>query len=142
MLLALVAHIDEKLGLGEHIRATQALEDPVEQLHATLRMTASYEPKIHGVAMALFRLGATDADVRAAIDDRMQHRRQGILQIVKRLSSAGLLRAEWSAGEVADALWEASTPFSFETLVVERGWKPARFAEWLVWLSRSFLRVR
>jgi AcrR family transcriptional regulator len=142
LLLALVAYIDDKLGLGEHIRTVQALTDPVAQLEATLRLSATYEPKIHGVAMALFRLAATDADMRAAIDDRMQHRRQGIGQVVKRLSGAGLLREEWSAGEVTDVLWEASTPFSYETLVVERGWKPARFAEWLVWLFRSFLRAR
>ena len=142
MLLALVAYIDEKLGLHQQIRATQALADPVEQLEATLRMTASYEPKIHGVAMALFRLAAADADVRAAIDDRMQHRRRGIAQIVKRLSSTSRLREEWSVGEIADALWEASAPYSYEALVVERDWKPARFAEWLVWLARSFLRPR
>jgi hypothetical protein len=80
--------------------------------------------------------------MRAAFEDRMQRRRQGIAAIVKRVSSAGLLREEWSAAEVADVLFEASAPSSYQILVVEQGWKPARFGDWLVWQARSFLRKK
>lgn len=140
MLLALVAHVDEKLGLHERLRIAHATDSPVEQLENVLRMTASYEPEIHGVAMALLRLADADPDVHAAFDDRMQHRLRGLGQIVKRVGGAGLLREEWSVGEVADGLFEASAPSSYQVLVVERGWKPERFGAWLVWLARSFLR--
>lgn len=139
MLLALVAHIDEALGLNERIRAMLAVTDPVEQLHSALKLTADYEPKIHAVAMALSRQAHEDEDLRTAFDDRMKRRRQGLVQIVKRVGSAGLLRKPWTATEVADALWQASTPASYETLVVECGWKPARYGEWLAWLAQSFL---
>src|SRR5262245_6047035 len=89
MLLALVEHIDQKLGLGERIGAALAKEDPVEQLEATLELTATYQPEIHGVAMALVRLSDTDEDVRAALEDRMQHRRRGLEAIIKRIAAEG-----------------------------------------------------
>jgi AcrR family transcriptional regulator len=140
MLLALVGYVDEKLGLMERLRIALATDSPVEQLESVLRMTADYEPEIHGVAMALSRLADADADVRAAFNDRMEHRRRGLVQIIKRLSGAGLLREEWSVGEMTDALFEASAPSSYQILVVEQGWKSQRFGDWLVWLARSFLR--
>ena len=90
--------------------------------------------------MALVSLSDTDADVRAALEDRMQLRRRGFAAIVKRIAADGRLRPEWSAGEVVDALWEAGAPSSYQHLVVERGLKPSRFRDWLVWLERSFLR--
>lgn len=142
MLLALVAYVDERLGLPERLRSAHATDDPVQQLENVLRLVASYEPELHGVAMALLRLSDTDADVRSAFEDRMKRRRNGIGQIVKRVNSAGLLREEWSTAEVSEALFAASAPSSYQTLVVEQGWKPARYGEWLVWVARSFLRKR
>ena len=142
MLLALVEHIDQKLGLSQRIEAALAQDDPVAQLEAVLELTASYQPEIHGVALALMRLSDTDADVRAALEDRMQHRRRGLEVIVKRIAADGRLREEWSTGEVVDALWEAGAPSSFQHLVVERHWKPTRHRDFLVWLARSFMRRR
>jgi AcrR family transcriptional regulator len=140
MLLALVAYVDEKLGLPERLRVAHDTDDPVQQLENVLRMVAGYEPEVHGVAMALLRLADADEEMRAAFEDRMQRRRQGIAAIVKRVSGAGLLREEWSVGEVSDVLFEVSAPSSYQILVVEQGWKPARFGDWLVWQGRSFLR--
>ena len=142
LLLALVAFIDEQHGLGERIGAALAHDDPARQLEAVLALSADYQAEIHGVAMALLRLSDADADVRAAFDDRMQVRRHGLRAIVERLAAAGRLKKEWSHDEIVDALWEASAPTSYHHLVVERGWKPARYAEWLVWLARSFTKKR
>jgi AcrR family transcriptional regulator len=142
MLMALVEYIDAKLGLGDKIRAAQHPDDAIAELEATLALAADYQPQIQGVAMALVRLSDTDDDVRAALEDRMQLRRRGFESIVKRIAADGRLRPEWSVGEVVDALWEAGAPSSYQHLVVERGWKPARYREWLVWLARSFLHKR
>lgn len=142
MLLALVEHIDEKLGLGARLGAALSADDPVDQLEATLALTATYQPEIQGVAMALVRLSAIDEEVRAALEDRMQRRRAGLESIVVRIAKQGRLREEWSSREVVDALWEAGSPSSFQHLVLERGWTPARHKDWLVWLARAFLRKR
>lgn len=139
MMLALVAHIDEKLGLGERIAAMRKIDDLFGRLDDTLALTASYQEQIHGVAMALVRLAADDAEVRAALEDRMERRREGLAHAVARIARAGRLRKDWAQREVVDALWEASAPTSYQHLVVERGWKPARYRDWLTWLARSFV---
>lgn len=142
LLLALVAHIDERLGLAERLREALKPEDPALQLEAALALTADYQREIHGVAMALARLSDADEEVRAAFDDRMQARRRGLAAVVKRLAAEGRLAQGWSNTEIVDALWEAGAPSSYQHLVVERGWKPSRYGEWLIWLARTFIRQR
>jgi AcrR family transcriptional regulator len=140
LLVAVVQHMDEVLGLGERIEQIRALEDPLEAFEKNLRLMASYQPRIHGVAMALTRLRDTDPDARAAYDDRMNARRGGLLEIAKILHRAHLLAEDWSVTKIADLLLDAGAPSSYEHLVVERGWTPKEFERWLVHLGRSFLR--
>ena len=139
LLLALVAHVDETLGLGEQIAAIRACTDPVEALELSLKTTASFEPKIHGVAIALTRLAATDADAAAALEDRMKLRRGGMTEVLRQIDEAGKLSPDWTVKQVADVLWEASLPSSYEHLVVERGWSVKAFERWLLHLGHSFL---
>jgi AcrR family transcriptional regulator len=140
LLLALVGYMDERLGLGERLAEVMACEEAVQQLEAAQALTADYQPKIHGVAMALLQLSESDEEVRAALEDRMQQRRHSLAVIVDQLASQGRLGPEWSASEMVDALWEAGAPSSYQHLVVERGWKLERFRDWLIWQARSFLR--
>jgi AcrR family transcriptional regulator len=139
LLVAVVQHMDEVLGLMARIAEIRAVEDPVEAFEKNLRLMASYQTRIHGVAMALTRLKETDPDARAAFDDRMKARHDGLLALLRVLSRAGLLAQDWTLGKVADVIWEAGAPSSYEHLVVERGWTPKDFERWLVHLGRSFL---
>lgn len=139
LLTALVAHMDEALELGTQIEQIRACPDPVEALELTVRLTATYEPKIHGVAMALTRLAPSDPDAAAALEDRMRMRRAGLTEILRKLEERGKLAPDWTVRQVADVLWEASAPSSYEHLVVERGWSVKTFERWLVHLGRSFL---
>ncbi len=140
LLLALVAHIDETLGLGERIAKVEAIADPIARLEATLGLVTDFEKEIHAVAMALNRLALTDAEVRTAFEDRMAERRRALRACLEPLEAAGRLRPEWRLEEAVDLLWEISAPSSYEHLVIERGWSPKRFRDWLVWAARSLLR--
>jgi AcrR family transcriptional regulator len=140
LLLALVGYMDERLGLGDRLAEVMGCADAAQQLEAAQALTADYQPKIHGVAMALLRLSDSDEEVRAALEDRMQQRRHSLAVIVDRLASEGRLEPEWSPSEMVDALWESGAPSSYQHLVVERGWQLERFRAWLIWLARSFLR--
>jgi AcrR family transcriptional regulator len=139
LLVALVNHMDETLGLPTQLAEIRECTDPVEALERSLRLSATYAPKIHGVAMALTRLAPIDADAAAALDDRMQLRRAGLREVLRAIDASGKLGAEWSVRQVADILWAASTPSSFEHLVHERGWAVKTFERWLVHLGRSLL---
>lgn len=140
MLVALVRHMDETLGLHARIEAIEKLSDPVEALVANMKLMAEYEPQIHGVAMALASLAATDAEARAAFEDRMELRRKGLVKLVRAVQRRGRLMSGFSAAQVADVLWEAGAPSSYEHLVVERGWSPRELERWLVHLARTFVR--
>lgn len=139
LLTALVAHTDEVHELGAQIAHIMAIPDPVEALEQILGFAASFEPKIHGVAMALLRLAPSDPDAAAALEDRMRMRRAGFAEMLRRIDEAGRLSPDWTARQVADVLWEVTAPSSFEHLVVERGWSVKTYERWLVHLARSFL---
>jgi hypothetical protein len=132
--------MDAALGLSARLEDIRATDDPVLALEMNLRLTATYQGRIHGVAMALTRLSGTDPDARAAFDDRMSSRHEGLLALTKILHRARLLTGDFSAAKVADILWQAGAPSSYELLVVERGWTPKEFERWLVFLGRSFLQ--
>lgn len=91
------------------------------------------------MALALERLAWNDADARTAIEDRMEHRRAGPGEVVGAVAAAGRLAPGWSVDDVVDVLWAAGAPSSWQHLVGERGWSPARFERWLVHLARSFV---
>lgn len=140
LLLALVDHMDSRLGLYARIEENRAIGDPVARLDAVLSLMADYEPKIHRVAMVLFHAAQTDADVRAAFDDRMSRRRADLARVIKELRARGRLVKTWTSAEIIDLLWQAGAPPSYDLLVVQRGWKPARYKAWLLALARSFVR--
>jgi len=140
LLTALVGYMDEVHDLGAQLDAIRACTDPVEALERSLKLTASYEPKIHGVALALTRLAPSDPDAAAALDDRMKLRRAGLVELLGALEDQRKLRAGWTVRQIADVLWEASAPSSYEHLVVERGWSVKTFERWLLHLSHSFLK--
>jgi len=139
LLIALVAYMDEINDLGTYIDEIRALTDPVEIIERMLKLTVAYEPKIHGVAMALTRLASFDPDAAAALEDRMQLRRAGFTEILGAIEKQGKLRSGWTTRQVSDVLWEASAPSSYDHLVIERGWSAKTYERWLLHLARSFL---
>lgn len=140
LLVALVHHVDATIGLDARVEKLEKISDPVEALEGAMRLMASFEPQLHGVAMALASLAPTDPDAKAAFEDRMDRRRTGLLQLVRAVQRRGRLIRGFSAQRVADVLWEAGAPSSYEHLVVERGWSPREFERWLVHLAHSFVR--
>lgn len=139
LLTALVAHMDEVLDLGSHIELVKQTTDPVEALELSLKTMVQFEPKIHGVAIALTRLAPSDPDAAAALEDRMRLRRAGLTELLRKIEEQGKLASDWTVKQVADVLWEAGTPSSYEHLVVERGWSLKTFERYLLHLGRSFL---
>lgn len=139
LLVALVEHVDQVLGLVELLRALDAVSDPVERLRETMRMMARYQPKIHGVAMALQRLAPTDKDAAAAFEDRMSKRLGGLEQALTAIAKARRLAPAWSVKRAAEALWAAGSPAAYEQLVVERGWSIDELERWLVHLVDSLV---
>jgi len=142
LLVELVDHIDRELGLLDLLAEARTADGPAELLLAELRVTARYAPKIHAVAMSLWRLADTDAEAAEALADRMKRRRVGLRETLTAVEAAGLLAPDWTVKSATDALWAAGAPASVDLLLRERGWPAAQLERWLVHLGRSMLRPR
>lgn len=140
LLLELVQHIDQKLGLVERIQKIREAPTPRAALMEYVRVTAEYAPSIHEVAMALDRQRHDDTDVASAFENRMKSRRSGLRQIVSGLHAADELIDGWSVDQVTDALWAVGTPRAYSDLVEERGWSADEFERWLLHAAHSFLK--
>ena len=75
-------------------------------------------------------------------DDRIDphgHFDPRLLEVLRAIDASGKFGGEFTVRQVADILWAASTPSSFEHLVKERGWAVKTYERWLVHLGHSLL---
>ena len=114
--------------LIEELRAT---EDPSRRLSLVAQITRqAYEPLASSLEL-LRTAGAVApelADVARQIEAR---RRQNQARLIASLSEQGALRPGLSFEEATDVLWALTSYDVYRMLVVERGWKPARYETWL-----------
>lgn len=127
LLIAMVRHKDEGSKHVERMRAWA--EDTKDHPHVLLEMVESwlsYLPEIYPVGILLDAASSTDAEARAAWEDRMVHTLlKGFRRVVRRLIKAGHL--EGDAGQIADEIWCLCHPTAWRLLVVERGWSAEAF---------------
>jgi AcrR family transcriptional regulator len=140
LMLALIQHAGEKLGAPQLFRREKG--SPRAMLRFLLRASAQYAERVHEIATALDIARHSDADARAAWDDRMALRRRSLHGIVRRLHAEGALRDGWTVRQVVDALWALSAPRTYADLVVERGWPLATYERFLLTSAAAFLKRR
>ena len=129
LLLALVAHVDEREDLQAGVAAVQAAPDAVGQIRAWAQMQARRNPRIAPLARALDQARHTDRAASAAWRDRTGNRRRGAAAIITRLRQEGRLHPSWTAGEAATLLWELTSFRVWDDLVNESGLTPGRYTE-------------
>ena len=56
----------------------------------------------------------------------------GMTMFARALHQEGQLRPDVSVEEAGDMLWTCNSPEVYELLVVQRGWTPERFGDWLI----------
>jgi len=84
--------------------------------------------------------GAAQSDpaVGAALADLLARRRRDFALVVEALDAAGLVSSPAPREELAAELSFLGSPEGYQQLVVESGWAPERYADWL---ARSIRRV-
>jgi hypothetical protein len=60
-----------------------------------------------------------------------RQRRIGMGNLAEELDQRGALPRETSVDDATDVLWMMSNPANYHWFVVERGWAPERYAQWL-----------
>jgi AcrR family transcriptional regulator len=129
LLLALVAHVDEREDLQAGIAAVETMPDAAGQIRAWAQMQSWRNPKIAPFARALDQVRHADQAASAAWRDRTGNRMRGAVAITIRLREEGRLHPSWDTKEAATLLWELTSFRVWDDLVNESGLKPDRYAE-------------
>ena len=129
LLLALVAHVDEKEQLQIGIAAVTQAADAAAAIRAWTRVQTWHNPKIAALARALDETRRTDPAVSAAWADRTADRMGGAVVITERLRAEGRLDPSWTTTEAAALLWELTSFRVWDDLVNDAQIAPGRYVE-------------
>src|SRR6266508_1619731 len=99
------------------------------------QLYAATQPGIHARAGPLLRVlvGAAAADPELAeVWAQLENERlAGMGRFAQRLADRGVLRPGLSAEDARDVLWTLNSMAVHDLLVVQRGWPPERYRDWL-----------
>lgn len=130
---AAIAGDDEPVAVGQ--RAEAAAVARARSARARCRLTAELVAAIQVRTVALLPvLGAaagTDPEIAVLVADTEAGRRDGMVEFVGILDSAGQLRRGLDSGRAADLAWTLTDPMSYHRLVLQRGWSHEDYAAWL-----------
>ena len=124
---------DQPIPVAERdpIKRIQAEPDP----RSKLRMYSQYfvQGAQRAVAVGLLARDAASADPAAAAvwQQIQQQRLTGMGQFARHLHAGGYVPAGITAEEARDVLWTFTSPEIWELVVIQRGWTPARYGDWL-----------
>ncbi|MDT4942737.1 MAG: hypothetical protein QOJ34_2826 [Pseudonocardiales bacterium] len=76
-------------------------------------------------------VAGSDPAVRALVDEGKSQRRFGMGMLAAQLAERGALRRDLSLDEAGDVLWLFNDPLTYHRLVIQRGWSPERYEDWI-----------
>jgi AcrR family transcriptional regulator len=113
------------------IQAVIAETDP----HRQFELYAATQPGIHARAGPLLRVligaAAADAELAQVWTQLEDERLAGMGRFAQLLGDRGVLRPGLSVNDARDLLWTLNSMAVYDMLVVQRGWSPQRYRDWL-----------
>jgi AcrR family transcriptional regulator len=113
------------------VRAMIAEQNP----RRVLELHAATQPGIHARAGPLYRVlmeaTAADPDVADVWNQLEAQRLAGMRRIAAQLKNLGGIRQELSVEEAGDILWTVNSVAVYNLLVLQRGWSPERYRDWI-----------
>ena len=105
--------------------------DPRKVLDGYAGLLTEMHGRLAGINEALHGAAGADPEARALWQKVRDDRHMGARHLVAALQEKGPLIDGLEAGTAADILWVHSDPGMYHQLVVQRGWSPARYRDWL-----------
>ena len=100
-----------------------------------LERHAATQPGIHARAGPLYRAlneaAASEPELEQVWAQLEAQRLDGMKSIARLLSDRGALRPGLSVREAADVLWTINSLAVYDLLVMQRGWSPQRYRDWI-----------
>ncbi|MDP8931980.1 MAG: TetR/AcrR family transcriptional regulator [Actinomycetota bacterium] len=139
LLLGLVQQVDASGMLERLVQQVVHAPSSAETLDAVAHLHAEYSPVAYPIAR-LFMSGRHEDDaLRVAWDDRMEARRNLYREVVRRLSSDGVLASEWTVKSAVEVMFALTSWQLWEQLVVDQNWTKAEYRDRLGRMLRRVL---
>jgi AcrR family transcriptional regulator len=111
-----------------------------------LELYAATQPGIHQRSAPLLRALRAGASTDPALGEvlaRLENQRlEGLGRFAQHLHDSGALREDLSVEEARDLIWTINSQVVFDLIVVERGWPPERYENWIAsMMARSLLEL-
>jgi AcrR family transcriptional regulator len=139
LLVAVARHLDEQVRTPEIVGRLATASNPIEAIELGVVAFAAIEPQIYEAAAMLHSVRKQEEAAEAAWQDRMAYRRGNTRRVIEWLEREGQLAAGWSVDEAIDFAMAVLSPFTYELLILERGWPVDRFVHHLTDVIKSTL---
>jgi AcrR family transcriptional regulator len=128
-----IAGDDDEVPVAERpqVQSLLATDDPHEKIAGFVTFTARVNERVGPVYRILVSAAGTDREAAELLDELTRQRQQGQRVIARSLARAGALRSELRERDAADLIHALMSPELYRLLVVDRGWKPQRYEQWL-----------
>ncbi|MFK7755186.1 MAG: TetR/AcrR family transcriptional regulator [Sedimentitalea sp.] len=138
LLIATTRYLDEVHEIGAEVDAQVMAVQGQARLDGFLVAWGNHIPRIYGVGKALMAIKDTDAEAKAAWDDRMIAVRGLCEASVHSLSAQGQLTSDLTQKQAVDVLWMLVSVRNWEHLTQVCGWSQA---DYLAYLRRAASRL-
>jgi AcrR family transcriptional regulator len=112
-------------------RAVLREPDPVRQVHLFADDITAILARVAPLFEILRMAAKTEPEIADLLRQLLSGRRRNLSTFVRHLSSHGPLRGDLGHEQATDLVWAIASPELYSLLTVDRGWSPARFAQWL-----------
>ncbi|CAN0601846.1 unnamed protein product, partial [Ectocarpus sp. 12 AP-2014] len=134
LLVATTRYLDEIHQINAVVDEKMTRFQGLKRLNGFIDAWGNYIPKIYGVGKALMSIKDTDAEARAAWEDRMLAVRALCVSTVDSLSEEGALSTDLERDEAVDMLWTLVSVANWEQLTKDCGWSQS---EYITHMQRS-----
>lgn len=124
---------DDDIPMAERpqIRSLLADHDPRSQIAGLVAIAADVNARVAPIYLVLVGAAGADPDAAALLGGLTRQRQEGQRRIARALARSGALRPGLRERDAADIVHGLVSPEMYRLLVVDRGWRPARYEQWL-----------
>jgi AcrR family transcriptional regulator len=128
-----IAGDDQALSVQErpHVAALFAEPDPAKLLAGFAGVTVAINARSSDIYRILSSAAGSDPAAAALLADYQHKRDDGQGRIARALARARALRPGLRERDAADVIHALMSPELYRLLVIERGWPPERYEQWL-----------
>ena len=112
-------------------RAIFETPDPAEALRLNAHGATRARTRFATLARVIEAAAAADDEIAGLWSKMGGEFYQNQRRIIEHLHARGQLRPELTVDEATDILWTINSTRTFQMLVHDRGWTPARYAAWV-----------